>query len=222
LAGNSFVVRSSKKIIFESSFAIIPRKELSSLNSVYSGEQAHLATRQELTTWRTESEAAIDLINTHILQIRADLEANQKDHEAFNHDLNTNRLHLTRFEEATQLELKAATESHNGLRDAHERLTREVEEQDARNRDAQARAGKELRALGGQADEIRGSLELLETEVRKNESSRKNNDASINNKLEELATKQEEHRDWSWERKVFVKFREPTKQNFAHNFDGWH
>jgi hypothetical protein len=136
---------------------------------------------------------------------------------AFNHDLNTNRLHLTRFEEATQLELKAATESYNGLRDAHERLAREVEEQDARNREAQARAGKELRSLGGQADEIRGSLELLETEVRKNESSRKNNDASINNKLEELATKQEEHRDWSWERKVFVKFREP-KQNFAHNF----
>ncbi len=188
---------------------------------VHSGEQAHLATRQELTTWRTESEAALHLINTHILQIRDDLEANQKDHAAFNHDLNTNRLHLTRFEEATQLELKAATESHNGLRDAHERLAREVEEQDARNREAQARAGKELRALGGQADELRGSLELLETEVRKNESSRKNNDASINNKLEELATKQEEHRDWSWERKVFVKFREP-EQNFAHNIYGWH
>ncbi len=188
------------KLIFEPSFAIIPRKELSSL-FVHSGEQAHLATRQELTTWRTESEAAIDLINTHILQIRADLEANQKDHEAFNHDLNTSRLHLTRFEEATQLELKAATESHNGLREAHERLAREVEEQDARHRDVQARAGKELRALSGQADEIRGSLELLETEVQKNESSRKNNDASINNKLEELATKQEEHRDESWNEK---------------------
>jgi hypothetical protein len=36
---------------------------------------------------------------------------------------------------------------------------------------------------------------MLETEVRKNESSRKNNETSINNKVEELATKQAEHQE---------------------------
>ena len=55
--------------------------------------------------------------------------------------------------------------------------------------------GKTSSRDSAKADTIRRNLEMVETEVRKNESSRKNNEASINNKLEELTTKQEEHRE---------------------------
>ena len=160
-----------------------------------SGEQAHQLTRQELAAWRSDSQASLQLLNTTMVEIRTDLEVNRKEHETFNHDLNANRLSLTRFEESTQLDLKAVGEKHVGLRDSHERLAREVDEQNAINRDAQSKVGKEIRELGNHADDIKRNLEMLETEVRKNESSRKNNETSINNKLEGLTLKQGEHRE---------------------------
>jgi chromosome segregation ATPase len=156
-------------------------------------EHAQQATRLELATWRTDSEAAIQQINQQITEIRTDLEINRKDHETFNHELNASRLHLERFEAATQLEMKAAGENHAGLQDAHQRLASQVEEQNVINRDVQTKLGKELRELANQADDIRRNLEMLETEVRRNESSRKNNETSINNKLEGLTLKQGEH-----------------------------
>ena len=49
------------------------------------------------------------------------------------------------------------------------------------------------RELGDHAEIIQRNLELLDSEVRKNESSRKNNETSINNKLELISSKQEQH-----------------------------
>ena len=71
-----------------------------------SGEQAQAANRLDLTAWRTDSEAALHQLNGHILEIRGDLEVNRKEHEAMNRELNVHQLHLTSFEEATQLDLK--------------------------------------------------------------------------------------------------------------------
>jgi hypothetical protein len=50
-----------------------------------------------------------------------------------------------------------------------------------------------LRELGDHAETIERNLELLDSEVRKNESSQKNNETSINNKLELITSKQGQH-----------------------------
>jgi hypothetical protein len=123
-------------------------------------DQAHAATRLDLTNWRLDSEAGLAALNAAVLKIEADLAANRKEHEAFGHDLNANRLSLAKFEEATQLDLRAVGENHSSLRDAHERLAREVEEQNTINRDAQTMVGKELRGLASQADDIKRNLEV--------------------------------------------------------------
>ena len=156
-------------------------------------DQTHLAIKQDLCDFQTQTEQNLVAIRDRLTEIGVELEVNTKDHDKFVHDINKNKVNLSKHEETTKMELATMTQNHEDLKNSHDRLNEEVEENIRLERENGTRVNKNLRELGNQAETIERNLELLDCEVRKHESSRKNNETSIKNKLELITTQQAEH-----------------------------
>ena len=70
--------------------------------------------------------------------------------------------------------------NHEDLKTSHEGLSGEVEEHATQERETRAQTNKSLRELGNHADDIERNLEMLDSDVKKNESNR-NGDVTIIN-----------------------------------------
>ena len=153
-------------------------------------EQTHQTIKTDLSSFQDQTSENISCINTRLQEIGEALETNTKDHDTFVHDINKNKVNLSKYEEETKMELASINQNHEELKSSHERLSEEVEENTRLERENTVRVNKNLRELANHAETIERNLEILDSEVKKNESSRKNNETSINNKLELITSKQ--------------------------------
>ena len=103
-------------------------------------EQTHQTIKSDLSSFQEQTNENITTINTRLQEVGEALEANTKDHDSFVHDINKNKVNLSKYEEETKMELGKMNQNHEELKSSHERLSEEVEENNKLERDNQVRA----------------------------------------------------------------------------------